>query len=134
MRDSAKGWSRAAIEASIQARNGTDSYKKGLECAHNKWKGNHHTSDTKKHLSELGKNRDMTKAIEASRNATFDRGKGKRKAILQCDLDGNIINEFSSITEAMNFLNKTSRSIANCLAGRAQTAFGYTWKYKVGGP
>ena len=30
----------------------------------------------------------------------------------------------------MKFLNKTSKAIQNCLAGRTKTAFGYIWKYK----
>ena len=48
-------------------------------------------------------------------------------------LNDNVINEFASITEAANFLNKTRGSIQNCLAGKTKTAFGYNWKYKDGG-
>lgn len=130
MRASAKGWSRRAIEASILSRKNSDYYKKGLSKAHEVWRGSHHSDVTKKKLSDKAKGRDMSKVIEASRNSTFDRGKGKRKGVLQCDLNNNIINEFPSITEATKFLNKSSHSIANCLACRTKTAFGYMWKYK----
>lgn len=78
------------------------------------------------------KGRDMSKALLARiKNANYTNI--FRRKIIQYDLNNNIINEFSSITEAANFLNKTRGSIQNCLAGRTKTAFGYNWKYKDGG-
>jgi len=54
------------------------------------------------------------------------------KPILQLDTQNNIIKEFKSIKEALEFLSKsTSNScITACLKGRQKTAFGYVWKYK----
>ena len=83
-------------------------------------------------MSRAAKGRDMTKArLARIRNANYTNT--FRRKIIQYDLNDNVINEFSSITEATNFLNKTSHSIQNCLAGRTKTAFGYNWKYKDGG-
>jgi group I intron endonuclease len=130
MRASARGWSREAIEASIAARKGTNYYKESIQKAHNAWRGSHHSEATKRKLSNMAKGRDMSKAIEANRRAIYDRGKGKRKPIIQYDLDGNALREFPSATDAMLFLNKNSKSISNCLAGRSSSAFGYKWKYK----
>lgn len=46
------------------------------------------------------------------------------------DLDGNLIQEFSSIVEAFTMLEKTSRvNIDNALQGKQKTAYGYIWKY-----
>lgn len=52
--------------------------------------------------------------------------------ILQCDLQGNIISEFSSINEAASSLNILACNISNCLNGRQKTTPRnlYTWKYK----
>lgn len=133
MKKSAKGWSRQAIEASLLSRKNPDYYKASLAKAHEAWKGSHHSDVAKKKISNKARGRDMSKAVEASRRSIFDRGKGKRKCILQCGLNGDLINEFTSITEAMKFLNKSSKSISNCLSGKAKTAFGYIWKYKIDG-
>ena len=71
----------------------------------------------------------MSKALLARiKNANYENV--HRKAVIQYDLNNNIINEFPSIEEANKFLEKTSKSINNCLANRAKTAFGYKWKYK----
>lgn len=80
-------------------------------------------------LSAIG--RDMSKVIKASVRANKGKPNLKiSKAVVQYDLNNNFINEFQSITQANKALNKTSKSISNCLIGRAKTAFGYIWKYK----
>ena len=91
-----------------------------------------HSAETKAKMSRAAKGRDMTKArLARIRNANYTNT--FRRKIIQYDLNDNAINEFSSITEAANFLNKTRGSIQNCLAGKTKTAFGYNWKYKDGG-
>lgn len=118
---------KSAIQSALKERGHIPSQKKDKKIPYR------HSIETRLKMSKAAKGRDMSKAIQASRAAIFDRGKGKNKAVTQYDLDGNVINEFPSITSAMQYLNKTSRSIQNCLAGRALTAFGYKWKYKDGG-
>lgn len=102
------------------------SSKKNICYAHTAWKGRHHSDETKKKMSEAAKGRDMRKAIEASLKVPH---KKTVKAVLQLDLSNNVINSFSSITEANNSLGKTSKAIVNCLQGRTKTAFGYRWEY-----
>ena len=102
--------------------------KENIKLAHATWKGQHHSEETKRKMSEKARGRDMSKAITASRKAPRNPFK---KPVIQLDLDNNIINEFPSITAANTYLGKTSRSITNCLYGRAKTAFGYRWEYKI---
>lgn len=45
------------------------------------------------------------------------------KPVLQLDLNNNIINRFSSASEAERYLG------GNCL-GKRKTAYGYRWKYE----
>lgn len=53
----------------------------------------------------------------------------KAKAILQCDLNGNTIKQFHSITEVSEILNASSGTICMALKGRRKTAYGFIWKY-----
>lgn len=55
------------------------------------------------------------------------------KAVLQFDLEGNLIADHVSCTQAAISLGKTKTSkssIANCARGIQNTAFGFKWKYK----
>lgn len=76
----------------------------------------------KMRIINLGnKNRKGKKCSEETKNKL-------RKKILQLTLNGEIISEFESYTEAMN-TTKIS-GINNCLRNKAKTAGGYIWKYK----
>ena len=58
------------------------------------------------------------------------REKSGCKHIGMFDKDGNLIQEFNSIVEAYQSLNKISRvNIDNALQGKQKTAYGYIWKY-----
>lgn len=50
-----------------------------------------------------------------------------KKPILQYDLDGNFIREWSSATDA---LKELKGHICECLKGKQKTACNYIWKYK----
>ena len=56
--------------------------------------------------------------------------KAKSKAILQLDLDGNIINEFISSYEAERQLDISESNINQCCNGKRKTAGGYKWQFK----
>lgn len=60
--------------------------------------------------------------------------KGKKvrcKNVLQYDLQGNFIKEWSAAKEACSFYNpKDLNGVSACCLGRQKTAFGYIWKYK----
>ena len=59
-------------------------------------------------------------------------GEKNNKPILQLDIQNNLIQEFKSIKEALEYLNKSINNscITACLKGRQKTAFGFIWKYK----
>lgn len=50
--------------------------------------------------------------------------------ILQCDLNGNILQEWESATDASKFFNCNEASIRDALQGRTKTCKGSIWKYK----
>lgn len=50
--------------------------------------------------------------------------------VLQYDLQGNFIKEWSSIKEVKEQLNIRHSSICGCCKGRYKTAGGYIWRYK----
>ena len=51
----------------------------------------------------------------------------QKKPILQYDLDGNFIREWSSATDVSK---EAQENICKCLKCRYKTAYGYIWKYK----
>lgn len=65
--------------------------------------GRHHTDEAKKKISE---------------------------AVLQLDSNDNIINRFSSASEAERHLNGKGSHISCCCLGKRKTAYGYKWKYE----
>jgi hypothetical protein len=59
-------------------------------------------------------------------------GEKNSKSIIQFNNKNNIIKEFKSTKEALEYLGKSinNSGITRCLKGKQQTAFGYVWKYK----
>ena len=106
-------------------------------------KGKHHTEETRKKISESGKGRVFPPKV---RQKISEATKGKKavvskehieqlksiniKAVIQLSLDGEIIREFKSITEAEQYLNKSNHHIGSCCSGKRKTAYGYKWRYK----
>jgi hypothetical protein len=61
------------------------------------------------------------------------RGLKIRKPILQYDLKGNFIREFSGAIEAIKFLGRgNSNNINDCARGKYISTYGYIWLYKYG--
>ena len=58
-----------------------------------------------------------------------DRQKTK-KAILQYDLQGNLVKEWSSAKEATDYLGVKEGNLSKNLKNKAKTAYGHIWKYK----
>ena len=54
----------------------------------------------------------------------------KKKAILQYDLDGNFIKEYSSASEIVNLLQVKASSISMCCTGKTQSVKEFTFRYK----
>ena len=53
-----------------------------------------------------------------------------QKVISQYSLNGEFIQEFSSVNEAKKYLNTKSTVIFQCLMGKRENAYNYIWKYK----
>ena len=51
-----------------------------------------------------------------------------KKKYIQMDDDGNIINEFNSLSEAINATNINLKSIRDCCNGVQKHAGGFVWK------
>lgn len=118
-----------AVKASLEARK-KETPEERKKYANHRGKGWHRSTETRAKISRAAKGRDMSKAIAASLKA--GRNIVNKRVVLQIDIINNIvINEFPSITAATKSFGKTSNSIVNCLQGRAKTAFGYKWKYKI---
>jgi hypothetical protein len=60
----------------------------------------------------------------------IDKIAGRGKPILQYNLEGNLINEYSSALKASQVNNWKNAPISNCLNGRSKSSYGYLWKYK----
>lgn len=58
-----------------------------------------------------------------------DFAKGKRKPIIQKDMNGNIVAVYSSLTEAKEATGIDTSSICSCCRGDYHTAGGYKWEY-----
>ena len=56
--------------------------------------------------------------------------KRKSKPVIQYDLEGNFIQEWSSATEVEKIIGIQRRNIGAVCSGRRKTAGGFKWKYK----
>ena len=105
------------------------------------------TDEAKKKISEAGKRpcTEQTKRkIELANRGANNGMYGKpisdyarklvierfSKAVLQLDSNDNIINRFSSASEAERHLNGKGSHISCCCLGKRKTAYGYKWEYE----
>lgn len=56
--------------------------------------------------------------------------KGKSRIVKQFDFNGNLLNVYNSISEAMNSIKFKSANIVLCCNGNAKSAGGYVWRYQ----
>lgn len=79
------------------------------------------------------KNKNRSIITEETKTKYKNRKSRKGKPILQLDKNNNIIKEFSSISEACEFINKPNRQgdITSACQGKQKTAFGFIWRYKT---
>lgn len=111
--------------------------------------GKHHTPEAKALIAEAGRKRVMKESTrkklqekvwskmigvhrEVSEEARRKMSESRSFAVLQLDLDGNIIREFPSTVIADEFINNGKRQnhIADVCNGKRKTAHGYKWIYK----
>lgn len=86
-------------------------------------------SETKKKISEALFGRILTEEIKNKVKASVTELQGKK--INQFDLNGNLIKEWESISEAANALNIDRANIGHCCAHKLNhnTAGGFIWRY-----
>lgn len=88
-----------------------------------------HTDITKKKMSESAKTRITTEENETKRRISI--GKAHSKIVLKCDLEGNILEEYESVTIAAKTINSHVGSIVHAIQGKRVTKHkNYKWKYK----
>ena len=51
-----------------------------------------------------------------------------KRTLFMCDLNGRKIKEFSSLTEAADYIGVSRGAIRNCVNGIIKTCKGFTWK------
>lgn len=82
-------------------------------------------SENIKHAFSIG-----VKKVSKKQTDTITKlGKNSNKRVLQLGLDGHIIKEWHSITEASKTLNINMSSISMCCHGKRNLAGGFKWKY-----
>ncbi|NJO63447.1 MAG: GIY-YIG nuclease family protein [Richelia sp. RM2_1_2] len=86
---------------------------------------NHWTK--KKKFSEESKKRMSNAQKELHKNGYIH---PLNRAIIQYDLNNNILREWSSAAEAGRFYKKDRRAIVNNLRNKSKTSLGFIWKYK----
>ena len=50
-------------------------------------------------------------------------------AVVQCDLDGNIIATYQTVSDAARTMGVDRASIGSALRGKSKTSAGYVWHY-----
>jgi hypothetical protein len=81
-----------------------------------------------KENKNFGKNKSKTHSLNISKAKTGLSRPDKNIPIIQHDLQNNFIKEWSSVNDALKFLN--IKGISNVLSNRSKSAGGFKWKYK----
>ena len=115
-------------EAHLNSKASREASKRTIKIAQKAWRGNHHSEETKKRMSEKAKGRDMTKAILASKAKAHDYA--PKKAVVQYSLSGTVIKNYDSIKQASEETGILRSAISNCLKGKTLSSGGYKWEYK----
>ena len=95
-------------------------------------KGSSHSNETKDKIRESVKRYyEANKSSKNIENHRKNMAKARGKPIQQFTLDNVFLNEFESISEAARQMEINKTGIQHCVNGRANTAGGYLWKFKV---
>lgn len=94
-----------------------------------------HTEDTKSRMSQsrTGKPRLVNKSTYSVPKLNININKINKNLtvpVIQYDLDGNVIQEYSSISDAARTIQKKREGIRDCCRGRQISAYGFKWRYK----
>lgn len=123
-------------EGVMTGRKHSDQAKQKMSVAHKQipswWIGKKLSEEHRKHLSESHMGSVQS---EETKRKRAEKLKGHKvnidslvKAVVQMDLDGNVIQEFESITDA--FQKTGTRHITEVCRGERKQANGFKWKYR----
>ena len=114
----------------------TEEQRKQMSLAHI---GKKASNETRKRISESHKglsaawltgrkaSKTTREKMSASKNGT---GNPRARAVIQLDMDGNVLNRFETMNDAARFINQRSTShISRCCAGLRNKAYGFRWAY-----
>lgn len=85
------------------------------------------------HAFDIGLNETMRKASSITiKNAQKIAHEKRKRAVIQTDLNGNFVKEFSSAQEATDYygIKDLYKYISMCCRGKLKTTHGYKWKFK----
>ena len=91
----------------------------------NHWYGKHRSEETKKKISEANTGKHPSE--ETRKKISQSMGVN---GILQFSKDGELIAEYSSLTEASRQTGCNNSHICECCKGKQKSCGGYIWKYK----
>lgn len=104
----------------------SDEHRKALSKS---LKGKTVSEDSKRKMSQARSGKALSKEHKKHISESC-KGKGT-KAVIQMDMQGNVLNVFQSMKEAGKAINPSGRygNISTCCKGDRQSAYGYKWKY-----
>ena len=115
---------RNALKSESTKKKLSESAKRRYRNEKNPMYGKHHTEETKLKISKINKGRKLTEKNKAKLIAVIS------KPVLQYDLNGNFIKEWSSSREVDKELGFNSRVINSQARGLRKSAYSFIWKYK----
>lgn len=86
-----------------------------------------HSEETKQKISSANKGGKRDYMVERNKKMFTNRPALNKRAVIQLNTHGTVINEYDSIDRA---IQATSINPKCCLSGKCKTAGGFIWKYK----
>ena len=96
-------------------------------------KGMKFTDEHRHNISKGKINHPCYDEVWKNKISLSQKGKKKKnaKSVIQCDLDGNFVKEWRSVSEAKLVINNNrGDGIGSCCRGNQETAYGYRWSFK----
>jgi hypothetical protein len=118
---------RKGIKLTNKTKEKISESKKGHKC-YNSERTEKIVNSNLKHYAQ-GSQRNKTISEKLTNRDCYWSFKNK-KTVIKYDKDLNYIEEFDSISEASNSLNKNTASISECCHNKRKSAYGYIWKFK----
>ena len=126
MSENNKNASQKALISRIKTVQEMSQSERRIKFGHGGMKGKHHSAETKMKMSKVARNRDMTKAIEATQEA-------HRKAAIPIIVtkDGNFVGEFQIVADVCRALDLNKSNAYRALRNGLKIS-GYSIMYKEG--